>query len=140
MAYSINKTKCDGCDTCSSACPTQAISGQQYKKHIIDPELCVSCGLCADFCEHEAIYNDEGKLTTSCPWEEWGIPSVNADICTGCGLCVETCPMYALEISEAEFHGDIRTHAYLTDSAICIGCEKCMKRCPIKAITMISRV
>ena len=140
MAYSINKEKCTGCDACSVTCPTQAISGEQYKKHSIDPEVCVSCGLCADFCEHGAIYDDSGKPTKFCSWEDWLMPSVGKDIAAGGSLCVEVCPMYALKISEPEFRGDIRTHAYLAEPSVCIGCEKCMKRCPIKAISMIPRV
>ena len=140
MAYSINKEKCTGCDACSAACPTQAISGEQYKKHSIDPEICVSCGLCADFCENEAVYDDNGRLTTFCSWVDWNMPSVDEDKCTGCSLCVDVCPMYALEISKPQFRGDIRTHAFLAEPSVCIGCEKCMKRCPIKAISMIPRV
>ena len=68
------------------------------------------------------------------------MPSVDEDKCTGCSLCVDVCPMYALEISKPQFHGDIRTHAFLADPSVCIGCEKCIKRCPIKAISMIPRI
>ncbi len=140
MPFSINREKCIGCDACRLTCPTQAISGLQYEKHVIDPELCVSCGLCADFCENKAIYDNRGKLAEFCSWEDWGIPEVDAEICTGCSLCVETCPMYVLKINEPEFHGDIRTHAVLTDKDLCIGCEKCAARCPIHAIKIIPRV
>lgn len=140
MAFSINKEKCTGCDSCSTACPTQAISGEQYKKHSIDTDICVSCGLCADFCDEGAVFDDAGSPAVSKLWVQWRIPSVDADKCTGCGMCVEACPMYALQISKAEFRGDIRTHAFLADSALCIGCEKCYERCPIKAIEMIPRV
>lgn len=140
MAFSIDKNKCTGCDACSSSCPTQAISGKQYHKHSIDPDICVSCGLCADFCEDEAIRNEAGEVVTSCAWEDWGIPEFDTEKCTGCWMCVEACPMYALEITEPEFHGDIRTHAYLVSPENCIGCEKCLKRCPVGAIKMISRI
>lgn len=139
MAFSIDRAKCEGCDACSTACPTQAISGKMYAKHEIDPDICVSCGLCADFCEHGAVLNDAGEVVTSCAWEDWGIPEFDTSKCTGCSLCVENCPMYALELTGPEYHGDTHTHAYLAEPQLCIGCEKCVQHCPIGAVSMISR-
>ena len=140
MPYSINKEKCQGCDACTTACPTQAISGRHHEVHSIDPDICVSCGLCADFCGYEAVYDDNGLPATVCAWEDWGIPEINTALCTGCWMCVEVCPMYVLEISESVHRRDITTHARLTDIGLCIGCKKCENRCPVGAIKMISRV
>ena len=140
MAFSINPDKCTGCDACLIACPVRAISGEHYRVHSIDPDRCVSCGLCGSFCENYAVLNDEGRHAGFSEWEDWNIPSVDTERCTGCGLCVEVCPMNAMKISEPAFHGDIRTHAVLSDINICIGCEKCSKLCGIGAITMIKRV
>ena len=139
MPYSINKDKCDGCDTCTVSCPTQAISGARYKKHSIDPKLCASCGLCADFCENNAIIDQYGRTNLFKKKVEWKMPHVNTLQCTGCSLCVETCPMYVLELTGPRFQGDTHTFAKVVYPNKCIGCEKCSKRCPCGAILMVPR-
>lgn len=53
----------------------------------IIPELCTSCGLCADVCPVEAI-------------SPIGIYKINIDICTSCGLCEEDCPSNAIRYIE----------------------------------------
>ena len=139
MAYSIKSEKCTGCDACAVSCPVQAISGEHYMAHTIDPELCVSCGLCGSFCENSAVMNDAGRHADFASWRDWSIPRVDTEKCTGCAVCVEVCPMFALKISRPEHHGDIRTHAYLTDVNLCIGCKKCRDLCGIGAISMVPR-
>ena len=54
---------------------------------IINPELCVSCGSCADVCPTEAITAGDAAYV------------INADVCIDCGSCEGTCPNGA--ISEA---------------------------------------
>ena len=53
---------------------------------IINPELCVACGSCADVCPTGAITAGD-------------VYSINADECIDCGACEGTCPNGA--ISEA---------------------------------------
>ena len=55
MAFRINSAVCNGCDACVTACPTQAIHGIRHEVHEIDPELCVSCGLCIRTTEERLI-------------------------------------------------------------------------------------
>jgi heterodisulfide reductase subunit A len=45
---------CNGCNTCVSVCPTNAISMQDGKAKI-DPFLCTGCGACIPVCPQEAI-------------------------------------------------------------------------------------
>jgi len=53
----------------------------------IDPDLCVSCGTCADErCPMEAITEGDDAY------------EVNRDRCIGCGVCVPTCPSDALSL------------------------------------------
>lgn len=135
MAFFISD-KCDGCDACRTACPTQAISGEQYLRHKIDPELCVSCGLCGDLCDNGALLDSYGIPVVSRPREDWKTPVIDRDACVGCNLCVETCPMFALELSDPGFHGNIHVFVELKHPDKCISCGKCAKRCPIGAIAM----
>ena len=139
MPYSINKDRCDGCDTCVVTCPTQAIKGERYKKHEIDPKLCVSCGLCGDFCDNNAIIDNYGRTDLFKKEIEWKMPFINTLQCTGCSLCIETCPMNVLALSNPRFHGDTHTFAKVVNPRQCISCEKCSKRCPVGAISMIAR-
>ena len=54
---------------------------------LINPDLCVACGSCADVCPTGAISEGEGAY------------KINADECIDCGACEGTCPNEA--ISEA---------------------------------------
>ncbi|MDR3050049.1 MAG: 4Fe-4S binding protein [Elusimicrobiota bacterium] len=47
--------KCRGCTLCSLKCPAKAISGEQRKKHIIDQNRCLKCGVCITVCKFQAI-------------------------------------------------------------------------------------
>lgn len=46
---------CTGCTVCAKKCPTQAISGENKKLHVIDQAKCVRCGVCYDACNFNAI-------------------------------------------------------------------------------------
>ena len=55
MVAVINKEKCDGCETCVEACPSEAITIGEDKKAKVDAEECVDCEACVDECPNEAI-------------------------------------------------------------------------------------
>jgi len=40
---------------CAKVCPVEAISGKRKEGYRIDPNVCISCGACADKCPVDAI-------------------------------------------------------------------------------------
>jgi electron transport complex protein RnfB len=51
----------------------------------VDESLCLSCEICTDYCQFDAISVDE-------------VASVNENRCVGCGVCVLACPEGALSL------------------------------------------
>ncbi|MBO5658418.1 MAG: 4Fe-4S binding protein [Duodenibacillus sp.] len=51
----INESLCEGCDTCSKVCPSNAIIGGIGAKHRIDDQKCLSCGQCLIACPFNAV-------------------------------------------------------------------------------------
>ena len=54
MPAKVDKQKCNGCETCVSECPSEAIS-MDAEKALVDVEACIDCGVCVDACPEEAI-------------------------------------------------------------------------------------
>ena len=54
MQFVIND-KCIGCTLCARNCPTDAISGEVKKPHLIDQDKCIKCGVCFEKCKFKAI-------------------------------------------------------------------------------------
>jgi NADP-reducing hydrogenase subunit HndC len=55
LTYEIIADKCIGCTICKRVCPTDAISGELKKPHVIDKEKCVKCNACVEKCKPNAI-------------------------------------------------------------------------------------
>lgn len=54
MAFVINQELCSCCHRCRVECPAGAIRFRS-SKYWIDPELCISCGHCAQVCHNDVI-------------------------------------------------------------------------------------
>jgi NADH:ubiquinone oxidoreductase subunit F (NADH-binding)/(2Fe-2S) ferredoxin/Pyruvate/2-oxoacid:ferredoxin oxidoreductase delta subunit len=55
IRYEIVDGTCTGCTVCARNCPTNAISGERRQTHVIDPDVCVRCGICMQVCNFNAI-------------------------------------------------------------------------------------
>ncbi len=57
LTYTVNDN-CTGCTVCAKACPTNAISGEKKKMHVVDQDLCIKCGKCFTVCRFDSITKD----------------------------------------------------------------------------------
>ncbi len=53
--YYIDPALCRGCTICACACPIDAIAGAVRQIHVINTDLCVSCGNCIEKCKFNAV-------------------------------------------------------------------------------------
>lgn len=54
ITYEITE-KCIGCGMCRRNCPTEAISGEVKKQHVIDQDKCIKCGKCFEVCKFDSV-------------------------------------------------------------------------------------
>jgi NAD-dependent dihydropyrimidine dehydrogenase PreA subunit len=55
IKYTVAADKCTGCGLCVKPCPTDCITGEKKKPHLIDQQACIQCGTCLDACNDDAI-------------------------------------------------------------------------------------
>jgi ferredoxin len=89
------------CNCCACCCgamhahrngtPMLAASGYVSR---VDPNACIGCGLCADYCQFGALAAEDD------------IAVVDADACMGCGVCVSQCTQGALALVRDPAQGE----------------------------------
>ncbi|MDZ7722602.1 MAG: 4Fe-4S dicluster domain-containing protein [candidate division KSB1 bacterium] len=93
---------CRGCVArpCMTSCKKNAIKMQDGRA-VIDPDLCVNCGLCQKECPYHAIIYMPVPCEEACPVgaiskDEDGKEQIDYDKCTFCGKCMRACPFGAI--------------------------------------------
>jgi len=103
----FNQNECTFCGQCAQVCETHVINPElipevwSVKATLSDgcmAERGVSCQLCRDSCEVEAIsFNWHEAPVRGVP-----VPRIDAALCTGCGACARPCPSQAIEVQPTE--------------------------------------
>lgn len=93
---------CRGClgRPCEMNCPKDAID-IIGSKAVINPDKCISCGICEKVCPYHAVIYAPVPCEESCPVEaisknENGKEVIDFEKCTYCGRCVMACPFGAI--------------------------------------------
>ena len=90
---------CKGCiaQSCKMNCPREAVTRSDNGQAVIDPQKCISCGICHKLCPYHAIVFLPVPCEESCPVgaikkNEKGKETIDESKCILCGKCVNACP------------------------------------------------
>ncbi|MDU5261374.1 MAG: 4Fe-4S dicluster domain-containing protein [Clostridium celatum] len=125
----IDRDKCVGCLTCTTACIVAHDSEDTRSRITVD-----SAGKYAPiFCRHcdrpECVYTCmTGAMSKN---KETGLVEYNKDHCASCYMCIMACPYGVLK-------ADSRMHKEIMKCDACKehGTAQCVAKCPMRAITL----
>jgi [FeFe] hydrogenase (group B1/B3) len=85
---------------CTIVCPKQCVD-KDDKGAVIDQDLCIKCGKCAQVCPYNAIIYRERPCAVACGvhairTDQYGFAEIDQDKCVSCGLCIVSCPFGAI--------------------------------------------
>ncbi|WP_299844993.1 ferredoxin-type protein NapF [uncultured Roseovarius sp.] len=96
----FSDTGCTFCGDCAASCTQGVFDAQSepaWQNSLTVSGDCllasgVSCQLCTDFCDSEALVFDLSQRPV-------GALRVDHDSCTGCGMCIGACPVTAITLA-----------------------------------------
>jgi Na+-translocating ferredoxin:NAD+ oxidoreductase subunit B len=120
---------CIGLGECAEACPFGAID-MVDNFPIINPDKCVSCGVCVRTCPKKIIELQtlKARVHVPCSSKDLGrdVKAVCGVGCIGCKLCVKVCPAQAVTYS-----GGLIVIDHKACIAHGLSCEEvCVSKCP----------
>ncbi|HNX25606.1 MAG TPA: monomeric [FeFe] hydrogenase [Spirochaetota bacterium] len=85
---------------CTIVCPKQCVS-KDDDGAVIDQDICIRCGKCAQVCPYNAIIYRERPCAAACgvnaiKSDQYGFAEIDQDKCVSCGLCIVSCPFGAI--------------------------------------------
>lgn len=99
----MSKSGCTFCGECASACNEDVfgnLTAPPWNLTIRIASSCIlengiSCQLCTDFCDEDALHFDMSVRPV-------GALRVDRGACTGCGFCLAPCPVSAITLALSE--------------------------------------
>jgi len=117
---------------CAQKCPTGAITGESKQLHVINPVLCIDCGVCSSYCPVEqCIFDAFGFAAPKIKPAGRPVAVPHPDICSGCGDCVDICPENCLVMTPGQ-DGVFFPVARMENPKACTGCKECERVCSDK--------
>jgi 4Fe-4S ferredoxin len=138
LVLTVDKSKCIGCDLCTSICPKDAAVRMKSEHGMIvtvDADKCVLCGACVPLCPTGAVTLTLNDHPVNVLLEKQGLPrllpkiEVDGKKCPpDCTKCADACPRQAIKIESG--------HKITIDSDKCLRCPWCVDACDKHAITV----
>lgn len=93
--------------SCRTVCPRSAVQIVAGNRAEIDPDKCISCGMCQQVCPYHAIIRIPIPCEDACPVKaisknDSGEVTIDWDLCIHCGKCMQACPFGAI-FEKSEF-------------------------------------
>lgn len=85
---------------CTIVCPKQCVS-YSHEGAVIDQDICIRCGRCAQVCPYNAIIYRERPCAVACGVnaigsDRYGFADIDQEKCVSCGQCIVSCPFGAI--------------------------------------------